>query len=60
MEFFVLYSYANKFIGVISQVVTAPVENVYSARISKIIAIKDFKSSLVYTKRILLQNPYYS
>lgn len=53
---FSLYSYANKFIGVISQVVTAPVENVYSARISKIIAIKDFKSSLVYTKRILLQN----
>jgi len=37
-----LYSYASKFVGVISQVVTAPAENVYSAKIGYIVANKEF------------------
>tara|TARA_Y100001968_G_C19424620_1_gene753633 strand:- start:1697 stop:2488 length:792 start_codon:yes stop_codon:yes gene_type:complete len=40
-----LYSYANKFIGVVSSVVTGPIENVYTAKISHIVAKKDFKKA---------------
>ena len=40
-----LYSYANKFVGVIAAVVTGPIEVVYNAKISHAIAKKEFKKA---------------
>tara|TARA_Y100001970_G_C14251457_1_gene872188 strand:+ start:1272 stop:2543 length:1272 start_codon:yes stop_codon:yes gene_type:complete len=40
-----LYSYANKFVGVIAAVVTGPIEVVYNAKISHTIAKKEFKKA---------------
>ena len=40
-----LYSYANKFVGVITAVVTGPIEVVYNAKISHTIAKKEFKKA---------------
>ncbi len=51
-----LFSYANKFIGVISQVVTGPVENVYTAKISHIMAKKDFQETVRIIKSTLIKN----
>ncbi len=40
-----LYSYANKFVGLIAAVVTGPIEVVYNAKISHTVAKKEYKTA---------------
>lgn len=51
-----LYSYANKFIGVISQVVTTPLENVYTAKVNEMLSKNKYKTSNSYTKKTIIKN----
>lgn len=50
-----LFSYANKFVGVILQVVNAPIANIFVTRISHIVAKKDHINIHPNVKTILLK-----
>jgi len=50
-----LFSYANKFVGVILQVVNAPVVNIYTTNISHIIGKKEYIDIHPNVKRVLLK-----
>ena len=50
-----LFSYASKFVGAVSTIVTGPIENVYAAKISYIMAKKDFKLAIITVKKLLLK-----
>jgi len=48
-----LYSYANKFLGVILQIINAPVVNIFAAKATHLIAKNRLKKSLALMKGVL-------
>lgn len=50
-----LYSYASKFVGVITQVVNAPIANLFTANISLVMAKKEYSNVRPLIKGVLLK-----
>ena len=48
-----LYSYSNKFLGVILQIVNAPIVNVFAAKSTHLIVQNRFEKSLILMKEVL-------
>ncbi len=48
-----LYSYSNKFLGVILQIVNAPIVNIFAAKSTHLIAQNRFEKSLILMREVL-------
>ena len=50
-----LYSYASKFVGAVSAIVCNPIENVYAAQISHIVAKKQVTKAINSVKKVIVK-----
>jgi hypothetical protein len=50
-----LYSYASKFVGAVSAIVCNPIENVYAAQISHIVAKRQFTKAIDSVKKVIVK-----
>jgi peptidoglycan biosynthesis protein MviN/MurJ (putative lipid II flippase) len=50
-----LYSYASKFVGAVSSIVCNPIENVYAAQISHIVAKRQFTDAIDSVRKVIVK-----
>jgi hypothetical protein len=50
-----LYSYASKFVGAVSAIVCNPIENVYAAQISHIVAKRQFTKAIDSVRKVIVK-----
>tara|TARA_Y100000739_G_C20596526_1_gene460572 strand:- start:945 stop:2213 length:1269 start_codon:yes stop_codon:yes gene_type:complete len=53
-----LYSYASKFVGAVSAIVCNPVENIYAAQISHIVANRQFTKAIDSLRKVILKTSF--
>jgi hypothetical protein len=53
-----LYSYASKFVGAVSAIVCNPIENIYAAQISHIVAKRQFDNAIDSVRKVIMKTSF--